>query len=429
MTSQPKEPQSKPNEGQKEPGKQGDTPEVVEAEIIDSTVEDPSTEQPGSTDRAAQSPKAAQVKKGSFLSKLGWSLVFLLSAFIGGLFAEPHLRPTLVQLGLERPGADQTAASEVDLAAFETRLTALETDLRRVSTDQGIVAEKLAQTSPGATAELSDILARLAAVEAAGASDGAAPAPGAIGAWSALETRQSAHTDTLAGLEKAVETLRSDLSRLATQDPRIPASVRQEMTALKSILDRHARALQDLEVGLREASDQALAQSPRGQLVLTLAGLRDKALAGQSLTADLAEARAHAAALSPASADRMGLVLDSLTRLSETNPPSFRSLTESFTTVASQALAARDAAEDKFLAGLFIARDTSAGATGLDALLNQAEARLAARDIAGASEILLQAEGAAAGALAPWRSEADRLVSVLAGLDEAIRTLSSERAS
>ena len=412
-------------------------PSVIEGEILEEA--EASTREPEPSAKTGQhgqeqdpAPKshgsAKPVRKGSIWGRAGWVLALLLAVFIGGVIAEPHLRPTLVKWGLE-PAPPSTAQSETIPSDFIPKLAALEakiTDLT-AATDR-LEKEALATPDTSAlTAAVSDLESRIAAVESMASSGLDGPAPGALADVSQFETRQDQTARQVEQLQEGLTRLQADLDRITTADPRTPERVSRKLAALRTLITEQSATIEALEAGLLAASDRALQDSPRGRLVLSLSEMRESALAGEPLGPELSAARAHVATLSPAVAERLSLALDSLERALSPPPPALATLTESFDRAAADALTARDAAEKKFLAGLFISRDTSASATGLDALLNQAERRLIARDLAGASEVLLEADGAAADALRHWRQDADRLIRVLAGVDQAVEILSSGR--
>lgn len=403
---------------------QADAP-VIEAEIVEEVKREEPPKKSQAKAKVEASPATAQTpKSGSFFSRLGWYLALLFAAFIGGVVAEPYLHPTLERLGLRPEGSRQNAGNSLSSEQLES----VQQSLSALDANQKALAQRLdaLAAEPTGTAALpADLQDRMEALELALQSS--TPAPGAIGDWSNLSSAQSEQAAALADLKNNLERMQADLVRVAGAEPQVPLRLTQELAALRAIIDRQQNAISGLEAGLVAASDRALNDSPRGRLVLELSAMREAALRGESVLTSLTDARAHMATISGPVAEQLALVFDSLEAALDPAPPSYVNLVERFDAVASEALAARDAAEEKFLAGLFISRDTSAGATGLDAVLNQAERRLMARDVTGAAEALLDAEGAAADALRPWRSEAERLTTVLASIDQAVRLLSGGR--
>lgn len=393
---------------------------VIDAEVISEEVRRPGPDPQGDPERtvrhAAPSGQSRPTNSSSIVSRIGWSLALLAGVFIGGVVAEPYLRESLVNLGLEVAEPEQSSDA-VNLAPISARIDALEGRMARL--------EEQPQ-SPASTID-PDYEARLTTLESAldrfqeqlelmagsdhepgGAAAGLTPEVG-----SALEARTAALESALAQLAERQSIENPEMARLRGA----LALSNGETEALKG-------RISDLETRIAALASGQVSATPEGRILLGLTRARDKAFAGQSYTIDLEAVRADLAVLSPALASEMALGLEGLIRLSEQPLVPYATLASDFSEAARAAKRAHDAAEGSVLAGLFTTRNTSGSAQGIDALLNRAEGQVARRDLAGATETLLDLGPEARAETQSWSDAARTFVSVTAAFDRLILRLS-----
>lgn len=398
-----------------DPSNQNDssgTPEidVVDAEIVEDNEADRSTPPP---DPKPVEAVPVKTKPGG---KMGWIFAGLLVAFIGGLFAAPYAQNGLRTLGLlpALPASTATADGEDTfaplLADIETRLSDTALSLERL---QVILAqhEQGLEDAAAARALISNDVALLA-------SQNAAQNAGTAGTTSTVE---------VAALRDRVAALTDDVARLAAlsteQNPEVTglsgavALARAEAAQLKSKLENLETVVVDLQAG-------ALDVSPRGRMLVSVGRLKDQALRGMAFGGELVALRAEIAVMPALDQQMIGADVAVLARHPDGIRP-YDALVRDYGAAASAAKLAQEKTDGSLLASLFTVRRTDDGATGIDAVLLEAERQLLARDVAGALEALASLNGTAADAMAAWRTAADAHVAVTEALDRLQRAIAS----
>ena len=415
----------------------GNDDTVIEAEVI-------SEGQPAPKDRkkhpdTIETPTIAKPRKtGIQWSRAGWWLSLVLAAFIGGLLAEPFVRPQLVWLGLR--DSETTTDPEVtrsDLAIAQNRISALEGTVERLSTD---LAASPTTKPDDQTEKLSNLSAQILALES-GLADLTArisnrpqtdeadtePAQGSLGVPTKSGPTnfvQQDQIESLTALEDAlaattVETAtRKDLDAIRTEI----TAARQRIAVLDSQSDQAQSALLTLQTALDRQVEASSTVSPTGRLILLMARARDKALNGEDFSGDLVLLETAIREIPAETQSALDGPIATLRALADRPIATVAALKEQFTLDAVEAVAAADKASGRFLAGLFTTRSKTE-TSGVEGLLNRAEIRLEARDIAGTSEILLELDESVRTAFDDWQQKARMHVTALAAFDQMGRIL------
>ncbi len=383
--------------------------DVVDAEIVEDN----------EANRGTPSPKPKPVEaipeKAKSGGKMGWVFAGLLAAFVGGLFAAPYAQNGLRTLGLLPALPAPAAAGGGEalaplLADIETRLGDTALSLERL---QVILAqhEQGLEDAAAARALISNDVALLASQnsgQTAGTGGGTAAAD-----VQALRDRVTALTDEVARLAALSSEQNPEVAGLTGA----VALARAEAAQLKSKLENLETVVVDLQAG-------ALDVSPRGRMLVSVGRLKDQALRGMAFGGELVALRAEIAVMPALDQQMIGADVAVLARHPQGISP-YEALVRDYGTAASAAKLAQEKTDGSLLASLFTVRRTDDGATGIDAVLLEAERRLLARDVAGALETLASLSGTAADAMAAWRTSAEAHVEVTEALDRLQRAIAS----
>lgn len=387
--------------------KSGDHDDVIDAEIVGEAEASPSEPHPSTSAKPVE-PVAKTEKKGG---KLGWMVSAVLLAFIGGLFAAPYAESGLQSIGLlPQPTVSAVTEPAPDLApAIESLTNQMDGLARKFELQQEMIAQAVADA------------------EAAGAARERLASDIALLAGQSQPTVDAGASDSLRADLDAIRDDIARLSLLAGQDsPEVAnlsgalALARAETAQLKAQLDALSARTEQLQAGALEAS-------PRGRLLLLLSRVKDNALAGRSLGADLVAMRPDIATLPALDQQLIGAEL-AVIGAHTGGISAYEQLVRDFDTVARDAKFAAEKADGGFLANLITVRRTDTGATGIDAALRSAQDRLAARDVTGAIDALAGLSGPAAEAIAAWRERATDHVNVLAAINRLQRAVSNPAA-
>ncbi|WP_417462736.1 hypothetical protein [Kordiimonas sp.] len=368
-------------------------PEFIDAEVI--------------AEHEPTSAAPTQKKAGmSFGAKAGWLTALGLGAFISGVYVAPTFDPGLTYLGLKTEPPVPPGTQVTDTSALQEGLETLTEGLKR---HQEMLAQHEAalKVADDARAQLRSDIAQVAA----------------SGAETGLSASTAAMTpEEIASLQADIARLQGDITRLSdistTDDPRV-AELSGALSLARAESSHLKTRLQALEGAMKAVEAGALEANPRGRLVLSLGRLKDRAIAGQPFGSGLEALRSDFATLPALDQQRIGADLVTLERAGAGIAP-YTQLMSDFDAMASAALKATEKADGNFLTKLFTVRRTDAGATGLDAALLKAERALAARNIAGAVEILEGLEGPALSASEPWRHAAKTHAETLTAFDNLI---------
>lgn len=382
--------------------------DVVDAEIVEENepLEPPSVE-----------PKTVETSpaKAAAGGKAGWVVAGLLAAFTGGLFAAPYAESGLHSIGLlpALPPPDLPSGSQANGAAVSALETQLDDLALAIARHQEILAQHEQGLSDAAAARtrIGNDVALIAGRE----SDGTSGVPAAD--VQALRDRVAALTD--------------EVARLATlsteQNPEVAgltgavALARAEAAQLKDKLDALETVVEELQAGSLEVS-------PRGRILVAVGRLKDQASRGMAFGGELTALQAEIALMPALDQQLIGADVALLARHPGGVRP-YEALVRDFGGAASAAKLAQEKADGSLLAGLFTVRRTDDGATGIDAVLLEAERRLLARDVAGALEALRPLTGTVAEATALWRSAAEAHLEVMSALDRLQRTVAASPVS
>lgn len=376
--------------------------QVVDAEIVEES------EAPKSADAEPKTvePVQSDVKKGG---RAGWIVSGLLAAFVGGLFAAPYASESLRGLGLlpPVPVADQTQTDPNLTAALEAA-QARAADLALIlDRHQEILAQHETALADAATArsQLENDIALAAG------SNAQAPVGEMTADVSAIEARISALTDEVARL--------AALS--AEENPQV-AGLNGAVALARAEAAQLREKLQTLEGVVAELQAGSLEVSPRGRMLLALSRLKDQAARGLPIATDLDVLRADMATLPALDQQLIGADVAILTNHPDGVRP-FEALVRDFGGAASAAKRAQEKSDGSMLASLFTVRRTDDGASGIDAVLLDAERRLLARDVAGALDAMKVLTGDALEATSLWREAATSYVAVTGALDRLQRAI------
>jgi chromosome segregation ATPase len=180
--------------------------------------------------------------------------------------------------------------------------------------------------------------------------------------------------------------------------------------------------IQSLETAINSLKIGAINTSPRGRLVLALGRLKDQARAGLAYGAELASLKVDIAELPALDQQLLGAEFAILSRNGD-GIKSYEELARSFDVVARAVKMAQEKQDGGFLANLFTVRRTDENATGIDAILLNAEKRLAVQDVQGAVEVLSTLEGDGAATSAEWQAAATAHVETIKAIDVMIRSV------
>lgn len=379
-----------------------DNSDVIDAEIIE--------EQSSDTTRTVPKPVEESAQKSS-AGKLGWLIAFVLLVFVGGLFAAPYVRSGLVDAGILAPVAQQsaTAASEQS-AQFARTLSNLQAQLE--DNNQTIVRQQ---------EMIAQLMERLDNVNAA--QQQTAQDVGLIASQNG--TASQASDGQVAALQAEVNRLTNETARLAalanTQNPEV-ASINGQIALARAENDRLKNQIQSLQVAISGLQEGALSTTPRGRLLIVLGRIKEQAQAGLSFDAELNSAQLDIAALPAIDQQLVGADFTVLAS-NASGITSFEILNRRFGEMARSVKLAQEKGEGGFLANLFTVRRTDDGATGVDAVLLNAERRLQARDVAGAVSALLSLEGDARAAAEEWINQANAFTETMTAIDRLLRTV------
>jgi len=365
----------------------GDSKPVLEAEAVETTHHQP-----------------AKARGSSFGAKLGWVLVLVLAAFIGGVYAAPDIRARLEKAGLIEPLPQAAVSAPVDLAPLQAAIDRHEEQLASHDSLIGALTEAANAPAPETTE-----------------SDVAESNPGAIGT-------QPDRPDVTA--------LRADLDALAEavnarhkEDVKGPAAA--ELAERLSTSESETAALKDrlaaLEGALQAVEDARLDTNPRGRLLLAVSRLEDRVRRGEAFGAELDAMMPDFTALPAIDQSAIGAALDAL-REQSAGVASLDTLIARFEPVSREIGIASEKAEGRFLASLFTIRRTDQAASGDDAVLNQATERLKDRDLAGAVAALDTLSPEAKKAAAAWMGQANARLAVDDAMGKLFRVVTDDRA-
>lgn len=386
-----------------------DNPEVdvVDAEIVE---DNETSEPPSAEPKTIEASSPAKTKS----SKAGWIVAGLLAAFTGGLFAAPYAENGLRTIGLlpALPPAASTGTPTLppELTALETQVSDL---TLAVSRHQEILAQHEQSFSDAAAArtQLGNDVALIAGQQGAATADSS---PADIGP---LRDRVAALTDEVARLAALSGGPTPEVAGLSGS----VALARAEAAQLKTKLEALEAVVVELQAG-------SLDVSPRGRMLVAIGRLKDQASRGMPLGGELTALRADIALMPALDQQMIGADVAILTQHPDGVRP-YEALVRDYGGAASAAKRAQEKADGSLLANLFTVRRTDEGATGIDAVLLEAERRLLARDVAGALDALQPLTGPAAEALALWRAPAEAYVDVMAALDRLQRAVAASPAT
>ncbi|WP_308911194.1 COG4223 family protein [Pseudokordiimonas caeni] len=366
----------------------GDSEPVLEAEVVEKTP-----------------PKPAKAKGSSFGAKLGWVLVIVLAAFIGGVYAAPDIRARLEAAGLIEP-LPQTATSApmVDLSPLQAELDRHEEMLIQ---HEGLISALSEATSNGTMATEHT-------------ESGESPNPGAI-APAPDRPEMTALREELAALSETVKARHSDEEKGPAPSV-LAARLEASEAETAGLRDRLAA----LESALQAVEDARLDTNPRGRLLLSLSRLEDRVQRGEAFGAELEAMNPDFSALPAIDQSALGAALEAL-RERSAGVPSTDALIARFDPLSREIGIASDKAEGRFLASLFTVRRTDAAASGDDAALRDASERLKARDLAGAVAALETLSPEAKKAASVWISQANDRLAVDDAVGKLFRVVTDDR--
>lgn len=389
--------QAPESENQPEPDIQ-----VVDAEIVEET------EAPKSADAEPKTvePVQPELKKGG---RAGWVTSGLLAAFVGGLFTAPYATESLRDLGL-MPPAETAAPSEAN-PDLTVALNALEAR----SADLALTLERHQEILAQHESALADATAARAQLQT----------DIALAAGSGVQATNGEVTADLGAVEARITALTDEVARLATlsteENPQV-AGLNGAVALARAEAAQLREKLQTLEGVVTELQAGSLEVSPRGRMLLALSRLKDQAARGLPIATDLDVLRADMAILPALDQQLIGADVAVLTEHATGVRP-FEALVRDFGGAASAAKRAQEKADGSMLASLFTVRRTDDGASGIDAMLLDAERRLLARDVAGALDALKALTGDALEATSLWREAATSYVAVNGALDRLQRAI------
>lgn len=378
---------------------------VIDAEIVQESEPEPEAMAP------KMMPPASDGRKKS--GKAGWIAALILLAFIGGLFAAPYARSGLEYLGLSAPAS--ISNNGFDGEGLQAQSTALQSQISDLSGDvtrlQEILVQQLAQIDVAAQ-ERQQIKSDISLLAT---SAGSADAPLNGGSDSAAAAR----------IESEFVRLNNEIARLSalqtTPDPDV-ATLKGSLALARAETIQVKTKVEALETLMNSLQTGAINSSPRGRLVLTLGRLKDQARAGLAFGADLAGLKVDIAELPALDQQLLGAEFAVLARNGD-GIQSYEELVRSYEDVARAVKRAQEKQEGGFLANLFTVRRTDENATGIDAILLDAEKRLAVQDVKGAVAVLASLEGTAATTSAEWRAAATAHVETITAIDRMMRAV------
>lgn len=383
---------------------------VVDAEIVEDSEPPRADAAEPKTIEAAMTPKQSS-------GRAGWVVAGLLAAFSGGLIAAPYAEQGLRTIGLLAP-LETSPTSDSQAPDLQPAIDALETraaDLAlAVERHQEILAQHEQGLAAAATAreQLGNDVALMAGQAANGGADILPDSE-----LAAVRARLAALTDEVARL--------ATLS--AAESPEVAgltgavALARAEAAQLKSQLETLENTVAELQAGSLEVS-------PKGRMLVAIGRLKDQAIRGMAFGAELVALRAEIAVMPALDQQMIGADVALLARHPNGVRP-YEALVRDFAGAASAAKRAQEKQDGSLLANLFTVRRTDDGATGIDAVLLDAERRLLARDVAGALEALAPLTGEAAEATALWREAATAHQEVTDALDRLQRTIAGSNST
>ena len=386
------------NHGSETP-EDGADDDVIDVEVIETS----ETVTPQPSIAANNAPKKSK--------PWGWMFAGVLVVFIGGIFSAPYAREGLVTIGLLEKQAAPTAQTPANLDA-DTKATIddLKSAVSRLTAftgQQEAIIQTLSRDLQTANSRLEEIANR---------------EPVANG-----ETvSTSIDTAALDALQQDVTRLSEDVSRLAsirTSDTPSTARIDSALAVTNAETAALRQKIADLESALEAVESGRLETSPRGRLILLLSRIKDKAFAGLSFGNDLDGLRADLASLPALDQQVIGADLLALQETGGLITP-FDTLLANFDTVATDIVHAQEKSDGSFLQKLFTVRRRDAGATGVDAVLYDAEKKLLVRDIEGAVEEIEALEGAAKEAASTWLAQANTHLKARAAFDSLIARIS-----
>ncbi len=355
-------------------------------------------------------------KTAGWVTKLGWSLVFLLVAFIGGLFAEPLVEPVLNRLGLM-----ETRTGTVDEAEKSPQLTAqLENQSAQITALNQTVQSQQEQLSSARqlVEQTRQDMAALASKLSLG------PAAG-----------DNQNPEAITALRNEIASLRAEIASKEDGDNR------EEIQALSGHLTlarNEAKILRDrlstLEATVAAQAMGDLEQNPRGRLALSLGRLSRLMEAGQAYGELLAGFRLDLTALPALDQQSAGAALDILTQ-HQRGVASHSDLVSAYPNLV-RGVKQADAGGgvSGWWATLFVSRNTGVSGEGIDGVLNDAERQLQGRNLGAALNFLDQLEPNLQAAAKPWmdraiaRRDALGAVNILANLSVGASTVKEPNA-
>lgn len=379
---------------------------VIDAEII------AEQESEGlKADMAAEVKSVKSREPSKKPSRAGWIIAFILAAFIGGLIAAPFARVGLEDLGILSPAPTLVATGFPDIGD-----TSVITDLNAQTAD---MAAKILQQQEMIAA----LTVRLEAMTAESTqlrSDLSLLATTNVGSTSTQIDNVS-----LAAVKADIDRITSDVAQLKAlagdTNPEVAALTgslalaRAETSQLKAKIDAVETVIEGLQAG-------ALAATPRGRMLVVLGRIKEQAQAGLAFGADLSALRLDIAELPALDQQLVGADFATLSQHAD-GVVSFEMLHQRFGDAARTIKLEQEKETGGLLANLFTVRRTDDGATGIDAVLLEAEKRLTVRDVAGAITALSGLEGRAGTAATAWVSSAQAYHDTMAALDRVMRAV------
>jgi len=363
--------------------------DVIDAEIISEDVNDQST-----------NPSPKKASRVSVGAKLGWGTSVLLIAFVGGLFAEPWISNSLVNIGLKEAPTQQQSQQNAELDALRAQLSAQSELIQKLGSKLENQAVSVAEAASQAQKTQDD----LAILAASGATEQSA----SVADTTAVDTLR-AEIAELRGLLAQQVTASPDNADVQVLEGRVEIA-RTETGLLKSRLAM-------LEAALERANSGNLRDNPRGRLALTLSDLRRKAEAGQSFSSLLDSLRLDLTMIPALDQQKAGGALAVL-ESHQVGVDSQLDLVSAFPAlVRSVKAASAEGRTESWLASLFVTRDLKAVDQSIDAILNETEALVRSGNLIAAIKVLNELPAPAAPAAAPWTQSAQARAETLSSID------------
>ncbi len=343
---------------------------IIDAEIIEETPQAPKAEK-GATTQASFKTSDSSLSKNT-AARIGWGVVLLLIAFVGGIFMEPLAEQGLKRLGLikKTDSAPREAQLQIDLTPLKETQTQQNERLKLLETTFQAQSEIIQSLKNENVTLKHDITTFAAGMPPAG--------------QSALPTRIiSDMSDRMTQIEAVLQDVKINAVQAETQDNvviRLEGELKLARAETAQLLER----LVVFEKSVELSQSQKLSDSPEGRAAITLHHLYLNATSGANYSADIA-------ALKP---DLINLPLLDIQPVSramvilETNQggiATHSALVREFNALIPSLLGESVAGESTgWLANFFTIRRTDARAEGVEAVIRSIEVHLANRDLVAA---------------------------------------------